>query len=126
MGIIHADLRLSNMGKPDLEEVTANAIVDTGAIDLVVPEHIAIQLQLTDLKPRELRLADGTRKMVRYAGPVKIEMRGRDCVTGAAVMGDKVLLGSVPMELMDVIVHPRTLQVIPNPESPNIPMFLAK
>ncbi|MEI7876426.1 MAG: hypothetical protein WCI96_00765 [Planctomycetota bacterium] len=48
------------------------------------------------------------------------------CSSRAAVMGDKVLLGSVPMELMDVIVHPRTLQVIPNPESPNIPMFLAK
>ncbi len=126
MGIIYADLRLSNMGKPELEEVTANAIVDTGAIDLVVPEHIAIQLQLTDLKPRELHLADGTRKMVRYAGPVKIEMLGRDCVTGAAVMGDRVLLGAAPMELMDVIVHPRTLQVVPNPESPNVPVFLAK
>ena len=84
MGIIYADLRLSNMGKPELEAVTANAIVDTDAIDLVVPEHIAIQLQLTDLKPRELHLADGTRKMV-----------------------------------------PRTLQVVPNPESPNMPVFLA-
>jgi clan AA aspartic protease len=126
MGIIYADLRLSNMGKPELEEVTANAIVDTGVVDLVVPEHIAIQLQLTDLKPRELHLADGTRKMVRYAGPVKIEMQGRDCVTGAAVTGDKVLLGAVPMELMDVVVHPRTLRVVPNPESPNVPVFLAK
>lgn len=125
MGTIYADLRLSNMGKPELEEITANAIVDTGAVDLVVPEHIAIQLQLTDLKPRELHLADGTRKMVRYAGPVKIQLHGRDCVTGAAVMGDKVLLGAVPMELMDLIVHPRTLQVAPNPESPNVPVFLA-
>jgi predicted RNase H-like HicB family nuclease len=89
-------------------------------------EHIAIQLQLTDLKPGELHLADGTRKIVRYAGPVKIEMQGRDCVTGAAVVGDQVLLGAVPMELMDVIVHPRTLQLVPNPESPNVPIILAK
>lgn len=126
MGIVYADVRLSNMGKPELEEITANAIVDTGAIDLVIPEHIAIQLQLTDLKPRELHLADGTRKMVRYAGPIKVEMQGRDCVTGAAVMGDRVLLGAVPMEVMDVIVHPRTLQVVPNPESPNVPVFMAK
>lgn len=126
MGIIYADLRLSNMGRPELEEITVNAIVDTGAIDLVVPEHIAIQLQLTDLKPRELHWADGTRKMVRYAGPVKIEMQGRDCVTGAAVMGDRVLLGAVPMEQMDVVLHPRTLQVVPNPENPNVPVFMAK
>jgi clan AA aspartic protease len=126
MGIIYADLRLSNMARPELEEIAANAIVDTGAIDRVVPERIAIQLQLTDLKPRELHLADGTRKMVRYAGPVKIEMQGRDCVTGAAVMGDRVLLGAVPMDQMDVVIHPRTLKVVPNPESPNVPVFLAK
>jgi clan AA aspartic protease len=126
MGIIYADLRLSNVGRPELEQITVNAIVDTGAIDLVVPEHIAIQLQLTDLKPRELHLADGARKMVRYAGPVKIEMQGRDCVTGVAVMGDRVLLGAVPMEQMDVVLHARTLQVVPNPESPNVPVFLAK
>lgn len=125
MGSVYADVRLSNMGKPELDEITANAIVDTGAIDIVVPEHVAVQLQLTDLKPRELHLADGTRKMVRYAGPVKVEMHGRDCVTGAAVMGDRVLLGAVSMELMDVVVHPRTLEVVPNPDSPNVPVFMA-
>ena len=126
MGIIYADLRLSNMARPELEEIAANAIVDNGAIDLVVPEHFAIQLQLTDLKPRELHLADGTRKMVRYAGPVKIEMQGHDCVMGAAVMGDRVLLGAVPMDQMDVVIHPQRLKVVPNPESPNVPVFLAK
>ena len=125
MGSVYADVRLSNMGKPELDEITANAIVDTGAIDIVVPEHVAVQLQLTDLKPRELHLADGTRKMVRYAGPVKVEMHGRDCITGAAVMGDRVLLGAVSMELMDVVVHPRTLEVVPNPDSPNVPVFMA-
>lgn len=126
MGIIYADLRLSNLGKPELEEISASALVDTGALDLVVPEHVAIQLQLTDLKPREVHLADGTRKTVRYAGPIKIEMQGRDCVTAAAVMGDQVLLGAIPMEAMDVIVDPRKQQVVPNPESPNVPVFLAK
>ena len=126
MGIICADLRLSNLGKPELEEISASALVDTGALDLVVPEHVAIQLQLTDLKPREVHLADGTRRTVRYAGPIKIEMQGRDCVTAAAVMGDQVLLGAIPMEAMDVIVDPRKQRVVPNPESPNVPVFLAK
>lgn len=126
MGIIYAELRLSNFGKPELEEISVNAVVNTGALDLVVPEHVAIQLQLTDLKPREVLLADGTRKTVRYAGPIKIEMQGRDCVTAAAVMGDQVLLGAFPMEVMDVIVHPRTQQLVPNPESPNVPLFIAK
>ncbi|MBA3504873.1 MAG: clan AA aspartic protease [Betaproteobacteria bacterium] len=126
MGIIYAELRLSNLGKRELEEITVTALVDTGALDLVVPEHVAIQLQLTDLKPREVLLADGTRKTVRYAGPIKVEMQGRDCVTAAIVMGDQVLLGAIPMETMDVIVHPRTQQLVPNPDSPNIPVSIAK
>lgn len=124
MGIVYADLRLSNIARPDLEEITVNAVADTGAIDLVIPEHVAIQLQLTELKPREIRLADGTRKVVRYAAPVKVQTMGRDCVTSAIVMGDAVLLGAVPMEQMDLVVDPRTRSVIPKPENPNVPGFI--
>ena len=125
MGIIYADLRVSNFGHPELEDITVNALVDTGALDLVIPEHLAIQLRLSDLKPREVHLADGSRKLVRYMGPIKVEMMGRDCVTAAVVMGDQVLLGAIPMQAMDMIVHPRTEQLVPNPESPNVPSFLA-
>ena len=120
MGAIYANIRLSNPSEPGLEEITANAIVDTGAIDLVIPEHVAIQLKLGELSPREIRLADGSRRKVRYAGPVKAEMRGRDCFTGAIIMGDRVLLGATPMEQLDVVVDPRGLRVIPNPENPNV------
>jgi clan AA aspartic protease len=126
MGIVYADIRISNFSLPDQEEITVNALVDSGALDLVIPEHLAIQLQLSDLKPREVHLADGSRKLMRYAGPIKVEMMGRDCVTAAVVMGDQVLLGAIPMQAMDVIVHPRSEQVVPNPESPNVPSFLAK
>jgi clan AA aspartic protease len=125
MGIVFTALRLANFARPDLEEITVDAVADTGAVELVVPEHVAIQLQLTELQPREIRLADGTRKLVRYAAPVKVQMMGRDCVTGAIVMGDTVLLGAVPMEQMDVIVDPRTRRVIPNPENPNVPGLVA-
>ena len=125
MGIIYADLRVSNFSHPELEEITVNALVDAGALDLVIPEHLAIQFRLSDLKQREVHLADGSRKLVRYAGPIKVEMMGRDCVTAAVVMGDQVLPGAIPMQAMDVIVHPRTEQVVPNPESPNVPSFLA-
>ena len=125
MGIVFTELRLANFARPDLEEITVEAIADTGAVDLVIPEHVALQLQLIELQPREIRLADGIRKLVRYAAPVKIEMMGRDCVTGALIMGDTVLLGAVPMEQMDVVVDPRTRRVIPNPDNPNVPGMVA-
>jgi hypothetical protein len=40
-------------------------------------------------------------------------------------MGDRVLLGAVPMEDMDVVVHPKSREVIPNPANPNIAVSLA-
>jgi hypothetical protein len=30
------------------------------------------------------------------------------------------------MDQMDVVIHPQRLKVVPNPESPNVPVFLAK
>lgn len=126
MGIIYADLRLRNLARPELEEIDATALVDSGALELVIPEHVAIQLKLVDIHPREVHLADGTRKLVRCVGPVKVEMMGRDCITSALVMGDQVLLGAIPMQSMDVVILPRFEKIVPNPASPNIPMALVK
>jgi hypothetical protein len=42
MGIIYAELQLSNPAQPTLKPVQVTAIVDTGAITLCIPEHIAV------------------------------------------------------------------------------------
>lgn len=126
MGIIYASLRLGNDAKPELEELDAQALVDTGALHLCIPSHIAAQLQLSEKKPREVVTADGKSHVVPYVSPVRISMLGRECVTGALVFGDQVLLGAIPMEDMDLIVHPAKQSVTVNPLSPNIPMSLAK
>jgi hypothetical protein len=36
------------------------------------------------------------------------------------VLGDEALLGSVPMEDLDVLIDPARQRLIVNPESPNI------
>jgi len=126
MGITYADLRLGNTARPDLEEVNASALVDTGALHLCIPEHLAMQLQLSPLKQREVQTADGKSHLVDYVGPIKISLLGRECFTGALVMGNQVLLGAIPMEDMDLIVEPARMRVSVNPMSPNIPMSLAK
>ena len=53
-------------------------------------------------------------------------MLNRECVTGALVSGNQVLLGAIPMEDMDLIIEPAKLRVSVNPLSPNIPLSLAK
>ena len=64
--------------------------------------------------------------MVPYVSPVRISLLGRECVTGALVFGNQVLLGAIPMEDMDLVVHPARHTVTVNPLSPNIPLSLAK
>ena len=103
-----------------MQPVNAKALVDTGALFLCIPEHIAIQLNLTEFEKREVTIADGSKKLVPYVGPIKINYENRMCLTGALVLGDMVLLGAIPIEDMDLIIHPAQLKLTINPQNPNI------
>jgi len=121
MGIINIQVALSNPQNPDLKTVETSALVDTGAITLCIPEHVKIQLDLKELERREVTVANGKNEVVSYVGPVKIACLGRGCFSGALVLGDRVLLGAVPMEDMDLVSEPTRQRIVVNPESPNIP-----
>jgi clan AA aspartic protease len=125
MGIVFQHIRLANFSRDDLEEIDANALVDSGAAELCIPQHIANQLRLKQIEQREVRIASGERLLVPYVGGVRIEVFGRQTVTSAIVLGDQVLLGAIPMEAMDLLIDPRAQKLIPNPDSPNIPASLA-
>ena len=126
MGLINAQIELSNPRDASIKPIVVKCLVDTGSLHLCVPEHIAIQLELEELYKREVTTADGKRHLVPYMGPISIKFENRACFTGALVFGDEVLLGAVPMEDMDVIVSPSKQALIVNPESPNIAMSIAK
>jgi clan AA aspartic protease len=126
MGLIRCDIILSNPRSADLNPVKVSALVDTGALHLIIPRHLSIQLGLAELEKREVTLADGSRTLVPYAGPVEVSFKGRRCFTGAMIMGDEPLLGAIPMEDMDLIVFPSRHSIDVNPASPNIPSALAK
>ena len=126
MGFIYTEIQLTNLLSPEKGSYTARALVDTGALHLCIPQHIAFQLNLKQLEEREVTIADGSTKLVPYVGPVKVTFQNRNCFTGAMVLGEEVLLGAIPMEDMDLVVQPALLKVTVNPESPNIPMSVAK
>lgn len=125
MGIVYQHIRLANFARPDIEELDANALVDSGALELCISPLIAKQLKLTKVEERKVTLANGETKLVDYVAPVRVEAFGRNAVTGALVLGNGVLLGAVPMESMDVLVDPARLRLIPNPQNPTIPGALA-
>ncbi len=125
MGILFQHIRLANAARPDLEEVDASALVDSGAADLCIPELVAKQLRLEKIEDRMISVADGRQIVVDYVGPIRVEVFGRNTFTGAMVTGNQVLLGAIPMESLDVLIDPRRHQLIPNPAHPNIPGAMA-
>jgi clan AA aspartic protease len=126
MGLIETTVTLSNLSNPNLAPMQVSALVDTGALHLCIPEHIALQLQLNELEKREVILADGKRQLCAYCGPVKVTFQNRSCFVGTLVLGDSVLLGAILMEDMDLVVQPAQRKVTVNPLSPNIPLSTAK
>ena len=126
MGLIYAKIELSNPGNGNIVPIIVESLVDTSALHLCVPEHIAIQLDLQELYKREVTTADAKKHIVPYMGPISLKFENRACFTGALVLGDEVLLGAVPMEDMDVVVSPASQSLMVNPDSPNIAMSIVK
>ena len=120
MGLIYATITLANPRNEALNPIETSALVDTGAFMLCIPEHIRLQLDLSELEKREVTTADGKKHLCSYVGPIKISFQNRNCFAGALVLGDRVLLGAIPLEDMDLIIHSLKQELVVNPESPNI------
>jgi clan AA aspartic protease len=126
MGLVNSNLVLRNPRLPNLDPVNVDALVDSGATHLCIPEHVRIQLQLEEIDSKEVTLADGTKKLVPYVGPIELRFKNRVGFAGALIKGDQVLLGAISMEDMDLIIVPKTRTVDINPNSPNFASSIAK
>lgn len=126
MGLTNTKISLRNPRLPELESVEIDALADTGAVHMRIPSHVQLQLQLEETDKKEVALADGSRKLVPYVGPIKLRYKNRVGFAGALVTGDQPLLGAIPMEDMDLVVVPGTREVMVNPESPDVASSTAK
>lgn len=121
MGLVTAPFVLSNPRDTSVPAVAVDALVDTGAMTLCLPAALAAELKLEELEQREVTLADGGRHRVPYVGPIKVAFGRRGCFTGAFVLGERVLVGAIPLEDLDLVINPATRKVTVNPASPEIP-----
>ena len=126
MGLIAAMLTLLNPRRTDIEPVQVDALADTGSVYLAIPDHIRLQLALESTAKKEVPLADGSKRMVPYVGPIETRFKNRVAYVGAIVMGDEVLLGAIPMEDMDLVLLPHRRQIDINPDNPNFAAARAK
>lgn len=134
MGLVYAeielisgyDLALNRRGilpENEIRRVISKALVDTGALDLVINEDVQQQLDLPVLHQRTIWLADETQRLVDMVGPVEIHFENRSTIVKAVVLpgAEEVLLGAIPLEGLDVLIDPTQEKLVVNPKSPNIP-----
>ena len=133
MGLVYADIELISgddvvlhrhgfLTADKIKRITISALVDSGAYMLVISERIKDQLDLAVIETQVFRLANETEIRAEVVGPVEVRFENRSTTVRAAVLpGDvEVLLGSIPMEDMDVVIDPKRQRLLVNPQSPYI------
>lgn len=131
MGLIYADIELVNagdlemarrhiIGEEEIKKLSVKMLVDTGAYNLCINETIQQQLDLPFVEKRKGVSANGHIEEYDVVGPVQVLFKNRKTVCYALVLhGDnEPLLGSIPLEDMDVLIHPLREELIINPDHP--------
>jgi clan AA aspartic protease len=114
------DLHEASLGTRTAEAVRRvevhDALVDTGASTLSLPRHLVAQLGLKPLRSRQARTSAGPVTLPVY-GTVRLTIQGRDCTCDVVEIPDDcpVLIGQIPLELLDFVVDPTGQRLIGNP-----------
>lgn len=116
-------VKFTNLFDPS-KTVQLEAVIDTGAAMVVLPQALVDQLGLRKVRETKVRYANNKTELKSVYGVVSVQIGGR---TGnfdvlAEPEGSQPLIGQVVLEVLDLVVDPRTRTVTPNPMSPEMPM----
>jgi clan AA aspartic protease len=139
MGLVYADIKLTNVDdlalakrkiikKEAVRFMEVVAMVDSGAYMMAINETVKAQLGLDITDTQQAQLADGQVIELNVVGPIEVRFANRRTICEAIVLpGDgEILLGAIPMEAMDVLIHPREQKLIVNPKHPIKPQLSLK
>ncbi len=123
MGKVIEKVKITNLLEP-ARRIEVEAVIDTGATMVVLPQNVVGQLGLRKIREVRVKYANNKTELKSIYGVVTIEIKGR---TGnfdvlAEVEGSQPLIGQVVLEILDLVVDPRTRSLIANPLSPEMPM----
>jgi predicted aspartyl protease len=125
MGEVRTEITLVNIGdqnvadrgyipQDQVRQLTVNAVVDTGAWTLDINEETREKLGLRVEKTGETTVAGGGKVPGGITEPVRIYWKDRRTTCEAVCLPgeDEVLMGALPLEGMDLMVHPLENKVI--------------
>lgn len=139
MGEIKVKARLENLGdlflrdagklgKKRVRSAQIEAVVDTGAVMVLLPRDLVKRLGLLIFDRNTVSLADESKVEMDRAAGLFITVAGRrmetDCLVGPA--GCEPLLGQIVMEGLDLIADPAKRTLTPRPEAPDFPVIKLK
>jgi clan AA aspartic protease len=139
MGLVYADIELINtadlemarrhiIGEEEVKRMRISMLADSGAYMMAINENIQSQLELPFVEKRKAVMADGSVQEFDVVGPVMVKFANRTAVCNAFVLdgNSEPLLGAIPMEEMDVLIHPLRQELIVNPDHPNYAVLKMK
>jgi clan AA aspartic protease len=131
MGLVCAEIELINgddlalhrrniIGEDEIKRMKVTALVDTGSYMLCINENIQEQLQLPIVEKRKAQLANGEIVECDVVAPLEVKFKNRRTSINAMVLpgNNDVLLGAIPLEDMDVLIHPLRQELIVNLDHP--------
>lgn len=136
-GAVHTQVTLTNaidQGMVDrgvlapqrLGQYQGQALVNTGAVMLVIPQKVAEHLGLRIRGQQIARFANGAEELVGVTEPIIVECEGRRTADEALVGGDEILIGQVILEKLDLLPDYQNQRLIPNPANPDYPVAIIK
>ncbi|HEU4556054.1 MAG TPA: aspartyl protease family protein [Chitinophaga sp.] len=113
-------VRRGYMDQDEVKRMWVNALVDTGSYMLAINENIQEQLQLPVVEKGKAQLANGHIVECDVVAPVELRFKNRQTTCRAMVLpgNSEPLLGAIPLEDMDVLIHPLRQELIVNPDHP--------
>lgn len=139
MGLVYAEIELINgedltlakrsmIGEEEIKRLRVTALVDSGSYMLCINESIQEQLKFPVVEKRSGQMANGTIVEYDVVSHVELKFKNRRTMCNAMILpGDnEVLLGAIPLEDMDVLIHPQRQELIVNPEHPYVAQMKLK
>ena len=125
MGVVTAEITLVNpldvgyardgyIKAEEIRSVTVQAMVDTGAMTLIITEELREKLGLGIVQEKNVRVANGQRVKSHVTEAVEIHWKNRFMSLSPIVIpgAELILLGLIPLEGMDLIVNPVTQELV--------------
>jgi clan AA aspartic protease len=123
MGKVMEKIRLTSLFEPT-RSIEVEAVIDTGATMLVLPQELIDELDLRKMREARVRYTNNKTEIKSIYSVVTVEICGRagEFNVLGEPEGAQPLVGQIILEQLDVVVDPSTRKVVPNPRSPEMPM----